>query len=370
MKIGFDISDLATGRADGTTRYTYELARRLPGLTNSHSWDYFTPGKPTTAFGALPANANIRVSPWPKYWTQFRLPGALYQHRPDVIFMPIQQLPYIRPKQTKTVAVIHDLAIHYYPEQFTYKDWLLLHVFSAQVARDANHIIAVSESTAADIKKFYGRSSNVYVVHHGVDHEQFYFPNDEQRDTSRQELLHQYPKLATPYVLYVGQIQPRKNIVRLVEAFTEVAKTDHEVALVIAGGHGWLQQPIMAAIAKPPVRDRIHVLGAVPQSLLPALYWHADVFVLPSLYEGFGLPIVEAMACGTPVVTSDISALPEVAGNAAVIVNPHDTAALTAGIRTARDNHEVYRERGLVRAQQFSWDKTAQQTLAVLTAEI
>ncbi|MAF80827.1 hypothetical protein CL628_02325 [bacterium] len=114
------------------------------------------------------------------------------------------------------------------------------------------------------------------------------------------------------------------------------------------------------------MRDRIHVLGSVPQSLLRALYWHADVFVLPSLYEGFGMPILEAMACGTPVVTGKVSSMPEVAGDAAVLIDPHDATSITEGVLQAREQQQKYRELGLARAKQFTWEATAKQTLNVL----
>jgi len=283
--------------------------------------------------------------------------------------MPIQQLPYVRPGHIKTVAVIHDLAIHYYPQQFTYKDWILLHVFSAYAVRHADHLIAVSQSTADDISKYYGRTKNVHVVHHGVDHDQYSAPSSEDLSESWDELSSAYPDLRAPYVLYVGQIQPRKNIGRLVEAFERVGHADPSVSLIIAGGHGWMNGPIIDTIEKSPMRKRIHMLGSVSQSLLRALYWHADAYTLPSLYEGFGMPILEAMASGTPVVTSNVSSMPEVSGGAAVLVDPHDASSIAEGIMRARENQAHYRELGLAQAKKFTWQRTATETLKVLLAD-
>jgi glycosyltransferase involved in cell wall biosynthesis len=361
MKIAVDVSDLSTDRADGTTTYTRELARRLPALAPQHTWDYVAPG---------PANqhypANWHASPWPKYWTQLRLPAELYRLKPDVLFMPIQQLPYIRPGKMKTVAVIHDLAVHYYPQQFTYKDWLLLQVFSAQAARDADQIIAISQATADDIARFYGRTKNVHVIHHGVDLVRFHVPTDAEKTASWDALHEAYPELRKPYILYVGQIQPRKNLVRLIAAFEKLHTENKELQLVIAGSHGWLQAEIQEKIAASLDRESIHQIGRVPHELLPALYWHAQVFALVSLYEGFGMPLLEAMACGTPVVTSHISSLPEVAGDAAVLVDPQSTEAIADGLLAAMGNAQQLSQAGLARAQQFTWDKTVQQTLQVL----
>ena len=191
MKIALDVSDLCTDRADGTTRFTVELAKRLPALNEKHDWLYLAPcdvaarvaGRRSTS---LPGQGKFTslASPWPKYWTQTRLPYDLYRYRPEVLFMPIQQLPYLRPGKMKTVAVIHDLAVHLYPDQFRYKDWLLLHIFSAQAVRAADQIIAVSQATADDIARYYGRDDNVHVIHHGVDHQQFYVPDKTERGKS------------------------------------------------------------------------------------------------------------------------------------------------------------------------------------------
>lgn len=366
MKIGFDVSDLCTGRADGTTRYTRELVKRLPVLGREHEWLMFAPCQAGLKFQNPKHKIQTVASPWPKGWTQTRLPFDLYRYKPDVMFMPIQQIPYLRPRKMKMVAVVHDLAVHYYPEQFTYKDWLLLHVFSAYAAREADELIAVSAATAADIAKFYGRTKNVHVVHHGVDHERFRPTNEATRLTDWQKIIQTYPAISRPYFLYVGQLQPRKNLARLVEAFESLAARMPEAKLVIAGGHGWLNKPILERVKKSPVAGRIVLTGAVPDNLLPALYQHAAVFVLPSLYEGFGLPVLEAFACGCPVVTSNVSSMPEVAGQAAVLVNPTSAESMAAGIREAWGRREDLRKRGRERARQFNWDVTAREVLEVL----
>lgn len=351
MKIGFDVSDLATGRADGTTRYTRELALRLPLLAPEHEWLLFSPGDFDID---LPSNARKVIAPWPKYWTQMRLPYDLYREKPDVLFMPIQQLPYVRPGKMRTVAVIHDLAFHEYGEQFTYKDWALLHVFSAYAAREADTVICVSQATANDVRKYYGRTENVRVVHHGVDHGRF------KPDAAVA------PSFKQPYLLFVGQIQPRKNIIRLIEAFEMMAEEDKGLRLVIAGGHGWLREPIEKRARESSFAERIIMPGAVPDEELPALYANAEVFVLPSLYEGFGMPVLEAMACGCPVVTANVSSLPEVAGGAAELVDPERPESIASGIKKARARRTQLIEDGIARASQFDWNITAKRTLEVI----
>ncbi|MBI1833832.1 MAG: glycosyltransferase family 4 protein [Candidatus Andersenbacteria bacterium] len=359
MKIGFDASDLCTGRADGTTRYTGELLKRLPSLLPADEFHVFAPCSP-----AQKIPVTWHASPFPKYWTQARLPLDLLRYRPDVLFMPIQQLPIIRPPRMKTVAVIHDLAFHQYGTMTGYKDWLLLHTFTAQVAREADHIIAISKATAADIARYYGRTENVHVVYHGVDHDRFRVASPEEKAAGLQKLVASYPKLAQPYILYVGQIQPRKNIPRLVEAFEQLK--DKNLNLVIAGGHGWLQQNTHDRIQRSAEKDRIHVLGAVPDNLLPALYQNAAVFTLVSLYEGFGMPLLEAMACGVPTVTSNVSSMPEVVADAGIRVNPMDSASIANGVQQALLRKAELSQAGLARAGKFTWAAAGEQIARLL----
>jgi len=400
MKIAFDASDMCTGRADGTTRYTTELAKRLPLLAKDVQWDFYGPcPAPTTWIPgqARDDNTGWHATPFPFAWTQTRFAWELFQNKPDVLFMPIQQLPIFRPHRTKTVAVIHDLAFHAYKGQFRYKDWLLLHTFSAQVANEADAIIAVSEATKDDIKKYYGRTHNVHVVHHGIDHDKFRVFSKEEKEAGMQKLQEKYPALRQAqgkYILFVGQIQPRKNIVRLVEAFElllanttyltptspskgEETNAGHpspyegegegdEVMLVIAGGYGWNNEEIYKRIAMSPFRDRIIVTGAVPDALLPTLYANAEVFVLPSLQEGFGIPLIEAAACGVPLVSSNVSSMKEIVGEAGVLIDPQNSEALAHGIQEAMNNKELYAKKSVHMASKFSWDKAAQETLRIL----
>lgn len=374
MRIGFDISDLHAGKADGTTRFTFELAKRFPELAPDVQWLYFSSGNPVksllaTTGSSATRNVRMHISTWPRYWTQSRLWLDLYKHKPDVLFMPIQQLPYIRPGGMKTVSVVHDLAFHIYPEQFTYKDWALQHIFTSYVAARADHIIAVSQATADDIAKYYGRTDKVTVIHHGVDHKRFLPPQSEEEKTaSWAKLLEWQPLLKKPYILYVGQIQPRKNLIRLIEAFEVLSPSSDEgvAQLVLAGAHGWLNKPIYDRVKSSSRSSVILTPGRVPEELLPALYWHADVLVLPSLYEGFGMPLLEAMACGVPTVTSHTSAMPEVVGGAAVLVNPMSAEDIGRGIERARADRNRLVAAGISRAAKFSWETCAQRTLSLL----
>lgn len=360
MKIAFDASDLCTARADGTTRYTQELIERFPAMAPDIDWSMHGPC-------SCPSGVDHRrwiASPFSIGWTQFRFPLELFKEKTDVLFMPIQQLPLFRPRKTKTVAVIHDLAFHEFPQQFRYKDWLLLHTFSAQVAHEADAIIAVSQATKDDIKKYYAREHSVHVIHHGVDHNRFRVFSASEKQDGMRPLQDAYPLLKQPYLLFVGQIQPRKNIVRLVEAFEELNIPG--LQLVIAGGHGWNNGGIYERIESSPKRNDIIMPGAVPNTLLPLLYANAEVFVLPSLQEGFGIPLLEAAACGIPLVTSDRSSMKEIVGDAGILINPEDVSSIAQGIQAALQQKEVLSSQSVTLAQKFSWDATARQTLRVL----
>lgn len=371
MKIAFDASDLCTGRADGTTRYTRELAKRLPELAKGDEWVLHgscpsplsaseqTRPSPRTGEG----NVTWQPSPFPFAWTQTRFAYELFRNKPDVLFMPIQQLPIFRPRKMKTVAVIHDLAFHEFPQQFRYKDWLLLHTFSAQVAREADAIIAVSQATKDDIKKYYGREHNVHVVHHGIDHDRFKVFLDAEKKGGLEKLQAKYPDLKKPYILFVGQIQPRKNIVRLVEAFELMGE---KYQLVIAGGHGWNNEDIYKRIDASSARKNIVVTGAVPDELLPTLYANAEVFVLPSLQEGFGIPLIEAAACGVPLVTSNRSSMKEIAERSGVLVDPYDRKSIAQGMQDALSRRTELSSKSVALSQKFSWDITAQETLRII----
>jgi glycosyltransferase involved in cell wall biosynthesis len=281
------------------------------------------------------------------------------------MFMPIQQIPYVRSGKMKTVAVVHDLAVHLYPEQFTRKDWLLLHVFSAYVARAADLIIAISETTAADLKRYYGRKDGVKVVYHGVNHELFY-PRGKGEGSDKPVLGDGGDQIREPFLLFVGQLQPRKNIIALIEAYEKIWQQEKELNLVIAGSHGWLNDEIYKRAKKSVARKQIIMTGRVTDEQLRELYWQAEAYVLPSLYEGFGLPVLEAMACGCPVVASNVSSLPEVAGEAACLFDPRDVNDLVEKINEARNRRDELVSRGLQRAGEFTWDKTARLTLGAI----
>ncbi len=292
----------------------------------------------------------VRVLPPVERWTG---PLCLF-HATDFV------LPPTRPG-TRTLLTVHDLTFLRAPETASprLKRYLDL-VVPRSVAR-ADHVLADSQATKDDLIALYDApAEKVTVLYSGV--EARFRPVDDA--AALQAVRAKYGVGEAPYVLSVGTVQPRKNFARLIEAMR--ALPDHH--LVIAGGRGWLEGPIHAAANAPDVRGRVHFIGFADDEDLPALYSGADVFAFPSLYEGFGLPILEAMACGTPVVAANTSSLPEVAGDAALLIDPTDTDALAEALRAATSDaaqRESLRQRGIERARRFTWRAAAAQLRAI-----
>jgi glycosyltransferase involved in cell wall biosynthesis len=228
-------------------------------------------------------------------------------------------------------------------------------------------LIAISEMTQRDLVEHCGvAESKVSVVRHGVD-EQFRI-----LESSEIERYRRAARLPNRFALYLGTIQPRKNLIRLIAAFEKCARIDADLHLVLAGRTGWLSEPILKRVAESSVSSRVRLLGYVPDPQLPALYNAASALVLPSLYEGFGLPVLEAMACGVPVVMSDRGALPELAGADSIAVNPFDENTIAESIRSALERRSVPAmiEKRVEHARQFTWEKAALTTQDILHAQL
>ena len=344
--------------------YAGELLPRLVSLLESrgHHVTTYLPGTPR----GVTVAGETRVILGSPFWTQRFFPAALRRDKPDVLFMPIQMLPLFRAQTIKTVAVVHDLEFLHYPETYTPANRLLLQFFTRHAVRNATQLIAVSQYTKDDVVRTYGRDpKDIAVVHHGVNADQF----SQKATGSRQQAVGKRCGLPERFMLFVGALQPRKNIVGLVTAFEEVKRSEPDTHLVIVGGGEWKTGQILARIESSSVRDSMHLLRRVPHDDLAALYTMAAALVLPSFSEGFGMPVLEAMAAGTPVITSSTSSLPEVAGDAALLVDPTDSSAIAnALLRVLRDAslRQDLIAKGRERASRFTWDRAAEQTAAVI----
>ncbi len=283
------------------------------------------------------------------------LPGAELFHATEHLLLPLRHVP--------TVLTVHDLIFHHLPQHHKPLNRWYLRLTLPLYCRRADHIIAVSEHTRSDLIRLYRLPPHkISVVYEAADPRFVPQPAEAVAD-----ILRRYG-LPERYLLFVGTIEPRKNLPRLLSAFERLYAQRLTDALVIVGKRGWLYDDFFAALERSPARAAVLMPGFVPDDDLPALYTGAQALALPSLYEGFGLPALEAMATGTPVVCSDRASLPEIVGDAGVLVNPLDVDAISDGLRRVLcepDLRSQLRERGLAQASRFSWDESARQTLAV-----
>jgi glycosyltransferase involved in cell wall biosynthesis len=365
IEIGIDASRLAVGQRTGTENYAYQVIRGLFRADRTNRYTLYFNGPPARGmFDALPPRWKVRAIPFPRLWTHLRLSLELLLHRPRVLFVPAHVVPLIHPR---TVVTIHDLGYLFYPEAHRrFSRWYLQ--FSTRwSARQARRIIAVSAATARDIVKHTGvKADKIRVVHHGYD-ARFKHITDEAQIKAAKQRIGLLP--SERYVLYVGTIQPRKNLVRLVEAWAKLGEDVAGYKLVLGGKPGWLYADIYARIRVLGLEGYVSLPGYIEDDDLPALYSGASLFAFVSLYEGFGLPALEALACGTPTLVSNTTSLPEIVGDAAILCDPEDVDSIANALHQGLTDERL-RQRlqvaGPEQAARFSWQRCAEETLAVL----
>jgi glycosyltransferase involved in cell wall biosynthesis len=353
----------------GVGRQLYGLLEGL--VETAHGHDFLLFCHPAQA---LPAAPHFRRVHLPAAVSS-RLPNHLYQafllrrlaERHDVSLMHVPNtMPLLFPFRP-TVVTLFDLAEFVLREPVYERGRLQYRRLANRLAaRRSNYIITTSLSTKKDIVRYCGvAGEKVTVIYPGVDHDHF---RPLTLDATRQARLAEAYGLPERFLLYVGKIQPRKNLVRVLHAFHEVRKAHDDLYLVLAGVRGWMEGGVDAAVEELDLAHFIRAIGLVAEDDLPALYNLAEAAVFPSLYEGFGFPVVEAMACGTPLVTSSTSSLGEVAGPAAVTVEPTDVQAMAEAILALvgdRALRAALREKGLARAGEFTWERCARETVAL-----
>ncbi|RME71896.1 MAG: glycosyltransferase family 1 protein, partial [Chloroflexi bacterium] len=372
MNIGIDYT-AALKQSGGIGRYTRGLVTTVARLDRQNRYTLLlTPDAPRAGLADFQTAANFshRIYPLPERWMtigwhRFYLPVPVewFAGPVDLFHSPNFILPPTR--RARTLLTVHDLSFIRHPQGAVpgLRRWLEK-VVPRSMAR-ADHILADSHSTRQDIIDLFDLPpEKITVVGAGV--EARFRPVSDPAALAAVRQRYNLPP-GEKIILSLGTLEPRKNFTGLIEAFSRspVRDTHH---LVIAGGKGWLYDDIFAAADTSPAADRIHLIGFVADADLPALYSLADIFAYPSHYEGFGIPVVEAMACGTPVVCADNSSLPEVAGNAAVLVPATDTAALAEALhRLATDTalRQTAIEQGFQQAQKFTWQAAAERLLKV-----
>lgn len=280
----------------------------------------------------------------------------------DIVHDPTGVMPLLL-TQVARVVTIHDVIPYIHPQTSTCLDRLIYHVWLPLAVRRASAVITSSKQSRRDIVNYLpvspDRTATVLAAADGR------FRPMQQREIM--PILHKYG-IDEPYILYVGALESRKNLPRLLEAFALLRDQIQTWCLVIVGPHKWKLSPIYDTVQRLNLEPYVHFTGYVEEEHLPALYNGADLFVFPSLYEGFGLPVLEAMACGTPVITSNTSSLPEVAGDAAVLVDPYDVESIGHAMYAVLTQPALaasMSEKGMKHAAQFTWERTARETIAV-----
>lgn len=367
MKICIDLSPAVHKRA-GIGRYAQELTEALVRVdTHNQYWAFFNNSISVTVDSPLSHLPLLKLPLGNKLWRLSVLFSHLARIRQDRLFREIDifhstdnLLPYF--PHTGSVHTLLDLAFRRFPKTLTPLNRFYLSVMTPHFLRKADRIIAISEHSKKDTVDLYGTPPDkIKVIPLGVG-KRFHVVKDKKYLESVRQRLN----LPNHYLLYVGTLEPRKNLVRLLEAFRQARLDDYK--LVIAGKTGWFSEPFFNKLHALGLGERVLLTGFVSDADLSALYSGATAFLFPSIYEGFGLPILEAMASGVPVICSDAASLPEVAGDAALLLSPYDIKGWTEAMENVVHDH-ILHERlidfGLQRSRLFSWEQTARLTLDV-----
>ncbi len=364
----------------GIGTYIRNLVRSLAKLDQTNHYTLITPTSPVPEFAGLPSN--FETAPYQRKgrsgFAQMGYTFFLRQFTADLHHIPLNAVPLLMPKPY--VVTIHDMSTLLFADQKGYRNNLRMFYLRRGLLR-ADRVLAVSSATRRDVETVLGiPPKRVQVVYNAPDpafcqpappptalpgERQYGYPPEIQRVLDRYQIHY-------PFLLYVGRTNPQKNIPRLVEAFAVLRgeMRDHllykDLRLIIIGDEISKNPALRQAVIQSRVEDVVRFLGFVPIETLRAFYQAASAFVFPSLYEGFGLPPLEAMACGTPVVCSNVSSLPEVVGDAAMVVNPENVFDIARGMREILLNNDLragFIERGLQQLGRFSWERTAAQVL-------
>jgi len=370
MKIAIQAADLDNKRIDGTRVYLLNVLRYLGKISPKDTFliyhkNNFNPELAPPNF----SNYLVKKLKFFKFWTQTRFASNIWKDKADILWMPMHNIPFLRRKNLKTIVTIHDLAFKQFPETFPKKELFQLNLLTGLAINKADKIIAVSKSTKSDILKFYPKikADKIRVIYHGFDGDLY---QSTFQDNFKAETLKKYGLKSKKYMLYVGAIQPRKNLKTLVRAF-EIYKKENknDFKLVIAGGRAWCWEDTIEAVEKSFVRDSIVLTGRISFENLAILQQNAIIFVFPSLYEGFGIPILEAFAAGIPVVASRNSSLEEVGGEAVEYFESSNEKELSQKIAKVIGNPELQKNmisEGFEQLNKFSWEKCAEETLDFL----
>ncbi len=364
MRIAINCRSFLKRQYTGIGRYTYHLVKSLSEIDRTNEYqlyarrELFNFHKKTPRFPAK--NFNSRVD-----WFGRGLAGTLKDI--DICHFPSPG-SLESPDRSKIIVTVHDIIFKAFPQGHTSSTIEAGEAQFREIQERASKIICCSQSTVDDLKKYFQvPDEKIALVYQGVDKSIFY-PIESEENVLAERILAKHG-VDEPYILSVGTIEPRKNLTNLIQAF-HTLRVDKKFSgkLVIIGMQGWLNDDLAALVEKLKLTSHIVFLGYVSDQELRAFYNKAEVFAFPSFYEGFGFPIVEAFCCGTPVVTSNSSSCPEIAGDAALLIQPDMVASIAEAIERVTNDHDLKKalsEKGLKRADNFDFSKTARETLRV-----
>lgn len=357
MLIGVDASRITRPRRTGTENYSLHVLRELLSQDGDNTYRLYTSAPLAEGLLRLPRSTTLRRIRMPRLWTQVGLSREMLVDPPDVLFVPSHVLPLVTPRAS--VVVVYDVGHRFFPRAHTLTEWLYVEWAIRRHVRIASRLLTISHASKKDLVRCYGADpSRIDVAYPAVDER---FRPVKAVDIYR---VRKRYSLSEQYVLHVGTIKPRKNLPRLVRAFAS-ADIPGEVQLVLAGMTTFGAATVEAAIRETGVESRVRRLAYVPDEDLAALYSGAATVAIVSLYEGFGMPALEALACGAPLVASNRGSLPEITGDAAVIVDPLDVGSIARGIEKIVNNPsrtKMLRDLGLARAAVFDWAAAARVT--------